>query len=111
MSAARKMQREEQKEAKKAAKKANSRISQWLKGVLDKGTQFADEKHKEAVALAKANRMQDFMEICQVNRPEDIDWDDPHIKILCLECDPVNMRCLANPKLRQRVYDMMDAET
>ena len=41
-------QLEEQKEAKKAAKKANGRISQWLKGVLDKGTQFADEKHKEA---------------------------------------------------------------
>lgn len=111
MSATRKMQREEKKEAQKAAKKANRNVTKWLKGVLDKGTQFADEKHKEAVAMAKANRMNDFMELCGVNRYEDIDWENPHVKILCLGCDPVNVRFFTNPKLRQRVYDKMDPET
>lgn len=106
-----KMKKEQEKEYKEEGKKANKRVTEWFRGVMKSGREFADEKHEEAVALARANRINDFMEICGVGEPSQIDYDNPHVRILWLECDPVNMRMLTNPKLRHIVYEKMDAET
>lgn len=103
--------KQEKEEIKKAQKETNRLVSGWLKKKLEYGNQWNDEKYKEYVALARASRQQDFMEICGVGDPANIDYDNPHVKILWLMCDPVNQRFAHNPKLRDRLYEQMDAET
>jgi len=107
----RKEQREQKKQADRAGKQANRTITGWVNGVLDKGTAFVDQKHDEAVALARYNRQQDFMEMCGVGEPSEIDYDNPHVRINWLLCDPVNVRLAQNPKLRYRFYEQMDEAT
>ena len=111
MSITGKMRREQEKEYKEEGKEANRRVTGWFKKVMESGRDYADEQHEKVVAMARANRLNDFMEICGVGEPSQIDYDNPHVKILWLECDPVNVRMLTNPKYRQKVYDKMDPET
>lgn len=101
----------EKKQAEEAQRTAHRSISEWVRGVLDRGTEFADQKHEEAVALARHNRMNDFMEMCGVGEPELIDYENPHVRINWLMCDPVNVRLVQNPKTRDRVYAQMDPAT
>lgn len=111
MSITGKMKREQEKEYKEEGKEANRRVTGWFKKVIESGREYADEKHEQTVNMARADRLYDFMEICGVGEPSQIDYNNPHVKILWLECDPVIMRMLTNPKYRQKVYDMMDEET
>lgn len=101
----------EKEQARETQKETNKKISGWVRKILDKGTEWADEQHEKTVMQAEASRYMDFMEICGVSDPADIDWDNPHVKIVKLTCDPVNIRFLANPKQRYRVYEKMDPET
>ena len=104
----RQSEREQADEANRATKK---QVDSWFRKILKSGEQWADDKHRQQVMQAEYDRRFDFMEICGVGQYEDIDWDNPHVKITKLTCDPVNLRFFANPKLRYKVYEKMDPET
>lgn len=104
----RKAEQEQAEEANKATKKE---VDGWFRKLCDSAEEYADEKHRKQVMMAEYDRRFDFMEICGVGEYEQIDWDNPHVKILKLTCDPVNMRYFANPKYRHKVYEKMDADT
>lgn len=106
-----KRRQSEQEMADEANRTTKKEVDGWFKRVLDRGSEWADEKHRQVVNQAVYDRRFDFMEICGVGEYEAIDWENPHVKILKLACDPVNMRLFANPKLRSKVYDKMDPET
>lgn len=86
-------------------------VNGWLREILRKGGEYADDKHREHVAAARARILPDLMEICGVGEPSQVDYDNPHVKILMLNCDPVNQMMLKNPRLRHTVYEKMDPET
>lgn len=104
----RKAEQEQADEANKATKKE---VDGWFRKLCDSAEEYADEQHRKIVLKAVYDMRFDFMEICGVGEYEQIDWDDPHVKILKLTCDPVNMRYFTNPKYRQKVYDKMDPDT
>lgn len=107
----RKYTNDERKQAKEANKQTKKQVDSWFKAKLQKGQEYADAKHAEAVAMIRANRMYDFCEMCGVGDPANIDYDNPHVKINWLLCDPVNLRMVTNPKHRQKFYDLLDEET
>lgn len=107
----RKYTNSEKEQAREANKKTKKQIDTWFKMKLQKGQEFADAKHAEAVAMIRANRMNDFMEMCGVGEPADIDYDNPHVKINWLLCDPVNIRLVTNHKLRPKFYALLDEKT
>lgn len=104
----RKSDQETAEEANKATKK---QVDSWFRKLCDKGEEFADEQHERMVTKAVYDMRFDFMEICGVGEWSEIDWENPHVKILKLTCDPVNMRYFTNPKYRHKVYEKMDADT
>lgn len=108
----RKMKRNEEKEqADQISKETKKNVGEWVRKVIQSGKDYADDKHREHVAQAQYRIQSDLMEVCGVGEPSQIDYDNPHVKILLLNCDPVNQRLLVNPKLRHIVYEKMDAET
>lgn len=107
----RKYTKDETEQARQANKVTKKQIDTWFRNKLQKGQEYADAKHAEAVAMIRANRMYDFMEMCGVGEPEQIDYDNPHVKINWLLCDPVNLRMVTNPKHRDKFYAMLDEAT
>lgn len=108
----RKMKRTaEQEEAARVERESKKQFGQWFREVLKSGRDFADDKHREFVAGARAKILPDLMEICGVAEPSQIDYDNPHVKILLLNCDPVNQMMLKNFRTRQKVYNKMDEDT
>lgn len=105
------MHETEKDRVEKQQKETERMISGWFQKCIRTGQEWADEKHKEHVASARAQLYPDFMEACGVTRVEDIDYDNPHVKIGWLLADPVNQRLAHNPRLRQRFYDKMDEAT
>lgn len=103
--------RQQGKETAKEVNKEQTRlINGWFRRCMEKGSEWADDKHREHVALARNNLTPDLMEICGVGEPSQIDHDNVHVKILWLMADPVNQRLAHNPRYRQRLYDKMDDE-
>ena len=103
--------KKQKEQADEAQKETNRLVSGWLRKCIESGQEWADEKHRQHVALARSQITNDLMEICEVGDPANIDYNNPHVKIQLLMCDPVNQRLAHNPKLRQRLYDKMDDET
>lgn len=101
----------EKETAAEAEKETRRLITGWFKKCMQTGQEWADEKHREHTAAARAQLQPDLMEICGVGDPANIDYDNPHVKILWLMADPVNQRLAHNPKLREKLYDKMDDET
>lgn len=102
------IQAEQVEEANKENKK---RMAAWER-ILDKKRElgeklydFADEKHSEMVASVRLSRMDDFREICG---SEEIDYDNPHVRILWIFCDPMLNRWVTNPRKRDTVYDELN---
>ena len=108
----RKQKRKADQEAAEDANKATKKeVDGWFRKLVDSAEEYADEKHRKMVLKAIYDCRFDFMEICGVGEYSQIDWDNPHVKILKLTCDPVNMRYFTNPKYRYKVYEKMDENT
>lgn len=103
--------RREKELADEVQKEQTRLINGWFRKVLQTGEEWADEQHEKHVTMARANSQGLMMEACGVSDPANIDYDNPHVKIIWLMCDPVNQRLAHNPKLRTKLYDKMDEET
>lgn len=101
----------EKEQADQVEKETKRLIGRWFAKCIKTGQEWADEKHKEHVAMARANLQPDLMEICGVGDPANIDYDNPHVKLELLMADPVNQRLAHNPRFRDRLYEKMDPET
>lgn len=102
------IQAEQVEEANKENKK---RMAAWER-ILDKKRElgerfydFADERHRDMTAAARLSRMDDFREICG---SENIDYDNPHVRIIWIFCDPILNRWVTNPRKRDRVYEQLN---
>ena len=107
----RKYTRDEKLQADQVNKSTRKLFRTWFKNKLEKGEEYADAKHAEYVAMVRASRMHDFMEMCGVGEPEQIDYDNPHVRINWLLCDPTNIMAVVNPKSRHRFYELLDEKT
>lgn len=103
--------KKEKEQADEVQKETTRLINGWFRKCMQSGQEWADEKHKEHVAAARANIRFDLMEMCGVGQPEDIDYDNPHVKIAWMMADPVNQRLAHNPRLREKLYAKMDEPT
>ena len=102
------LQKEQVEEANKENKKrmgAWERILDRKRALGDKLYDFADERHRDMVASVRLSRMDDFREICG---SEEIDYDNPHVRILWIFCDPMMNRWVTNPRKRDRVYEELN---
>lgn len=86
-------------------------INQWCKDAKNKGSEWADEKHTEVVNQVRYQNLARYMDVCGVDTPDRIDWDNPHVKIMEILSDPINLSRLWSKNDRQKVYDLMDEET
>ena len=98
----RKAEKEQAKEVNRESKKT---IDGWFRRWKESGQRWADDLHWRKVRHAQSLRIPYFMELCEVNRAEDIDWNHPGVKVGMLICDPVIIRRIQNPKTRAQVYD------
>lgn len=93
------------------AKKITKQVNDWCKNAKTKSDDWIDEKHAEIVNQVRYQNLTTYMEICGVDTPDRIDYNNPHVKIMDILADPVNLKWLWNPKTRHKVYELMDEET
>lgn len=62
------------------------------------------------VAQIRAHYLNDWMEICGVTRVEDIDYDNPHVHIQWLLCDPYWQRAIKKPKGKAEFFEQLTEE-
>lgn len=62
------------------------------------------------VAQIRAHYLKDWMEICKVDRPEDIDYQNPHVHIQWLLCDPYWQRAIKKPKGKAEFLEQLTEE-
>lgn len=93
------------------AKKITKQVNDWCKNAKTKGSEWVDNKHDDIVNQVKWNNLPTYMEICKVDTPDQIDYSNPHVQILEILSDPINLKKLWSDKTRQEVYDLMDEET
>lgn len=88
--------------------RVKKKITEFKKGGSDK---IADA-HDRVSFNVRAKYLERWMEISGADSPEGIDYNEPHIAIEFLLCDPVNLKLIRskNIKDRQRVYDLMTSE-
>ena len=100
-----------EEQGEEAAKENKKRMTAWER-ILDAKYRlgerlydFADERHRDMVASVRLSRTDDFREICG---SEEVDYDNPHVRILWIMCDPMMERWITNPRKRDRVYAEFD---
>lgn len=71
-----------------------------------------DDLHDNVSLQVRAKFLDDWCEICGVDDPKDIDYNEPHVAIEFLLCDPVNIKLLRSKRIedKQMVYSQMTEE-
>lgn len=71
-----------------------------------------DKMHDDVSFRVRANYLSQWCEYCGVQNPQDIDYNEPHVAIEYLLCDPVNIKLLRskNDADKQLVYSQMTEE-
>lgn len=87
-------------------------IKNKVREFKNSGSKKINRAHDEVNYRVRAKYINRWMELSGVDRPEEIDYNEPHVAIEWLLCDPVNLKLIRsrNPKDRQRVYDLMTPE-
>lgn len=94
-----------------SAKKIEKKLTDWCKDAKSKSGEWADSKHTEIINQVRYHNLQAYMEVCGVDTPDRIDYDNPHVKVMEILSDPVNLKWLWSEKTRHKVYELMDNET
>lgn len=87
------------------------KFEDWCKNAKNQTNEWKEEKHQQVVNQVRYQNLTTYMEICGVDTPDRIDYDNPHVKIMEILSDPINLKKLWSPRTRQEVYDLMDKET
>lgn len=80
-------------------------LKQWERGKIDK-------MHDDVSFNIRARYLGQWCEYCGVDNPNDIDYNEPHVAIEYLLCDPVNIKLIRskNKDDKQLVYSQMTEE-
>lgn len=92
------------------SERLTKKIKRKLKDFQNASNDKINDQHEKVVFQVRANYLQRWCEICGTDNPAEIDYNEPHVFIEHLLCDPVNMHKLRNAKTRQEVYDLMPPE-
>ena len=80
-------------------------IKEWERGKVEK-------MHDDVSFSVRAKYLAQWCEYCGVDNPNDIDYNEPHVAIEYLLCDPVNIKLIRSKKQddKQLVYSQMTEE-
>lgn len=78
------------------SKRMSERLADWM-----------DEKNDSNTAKVRLQAQELWMEMCNVDRPEEINYDDPRIHLEWFLCDQRVLAKLTNGQ-REEVLEMMD---
>ena len=83
-----------------------------IKAMKEMGRDRIDRMHDDVSFQVRAKYLGQWCEYCGVDNPNDIDYNEPHVAIEWLLCDPVNIKLIRSKKKedKQIVYDQMTPE-
>lgn len=82
------------------------------KAVKQLGKDKLNQMNDNVTIQVRAKFMDAWMDYCGVDDPMDIDYNEPHVAIEFLLCDPVNIKLIRSKKMedKQKVYDQFTDE-
>ena len=86
------------------------KVKRKVKDFQNSSKEKIDMQHEKVVYQVRQNYIVRWCEICGTDNPAEIDYNEPHVFIEHLLCDPVNLHKLRDKKTRHEIYEMMPPE-